>query len=100
MFLFTCLCLTTYTQSRRLDRLMDLQEQANRIWVELECEPSGELAKVHSNSGIKTYVFSAENVEKLENSYRQVGGWTCSLCGYGDFEEQCLIINVVSLRTR
>ena len=53
---------------------MDIQEQANKIWAELECEPSGELAKVHSNSDIKTYIFSAENMEKLENCYKQVGG--------------------------
>lgn len=51
---------------------MDIQEKANKIWAELECEPSGELARVHSNSAIKAYVFSAENMEKLENSYKQV----------------------------
>ena len=27
---------------------------------------------VHSNSAIKTYVFSAENMTKLEKSYKQV----------------------------
>lgn len=51
---------------------MDIQDKASKIWAELECEPTGELALVHSNSAIKTYVFSAENMEKLENSYRQV----------------------------
>ena len=51
---------------------MDIQEKANKIWAELECEPSGELAMVHSNTAIKTYTFSAENMEKLENSYKEV----------------------------
>ena len=80
-FWFNCWCLTSYAQSRRLDHLMDMQEQANKIWAELECEPNGELAKVHSNSGIKTYIFSVENMEKLENCYRQVGGCLCLQMG-------------------
>ena len=59
-------------QSKRLDRLMDIQEKASKILKELECEPSGELAKVHANSAIKTYIFSAENMRKLEDSYKEV----------------------------
>lgn len=61
-----------HVQSERLDRLVDIQEKANKIWAELECEPTGELAVVHSSSAIKTYVFSVENMAKLEESYKQV----------------------------
>lgn len=63
-----------HEQSERLDRLVDIQEKANKIWVELECEPTGELAEVHSSTAIKTYVFSTENMAKLEESYKQVCG--------------------------
>ena len=61
-----------HVQSERLDRLVDIQEKANKIWAELECEPSGELAVVHSSTAIKTYVFSVDNMAKLEQSYKQV----------------------------
>lgn len=67
-----------HVQSERLDRLVDIQEKANKIWAELECEPSGELAVVHSSTAIKTYVFSVDNMAKLEESYKQVSYMTRS----------------------
>ena len=59
-------------QAERLDWLVDIQEKASKIWAELECEPTGELAAVHSSTAIKTYIFSAENMTKLEESYKEV----------------------------
>ena len=69
-----CLCvsLCVCVQSKRLDRLMNIQHKASKILKELECEPSGELAKVHDNSAIKTYVFSTENMKKLEDCFMEV----------------------------
>ena len=77
-------------QSERLDRLVDIQEKANKIWAELECEPSGELAVVHSSTAIKTYVFSVDNMAKLEQSYKQVSYWLlefllCLRCKFESF---------------
>ena len=46
--------------------------KAQRIWSELDMEPSGELKKVHSMTDIKTYIFSEENMVKLAECYRQV----------------------------
>lgn len=73
LILYTKLFLIdVHVQSERLDRLVDIQEKANKIWTELECEPTGELAAVHSSTAIKTYVFSADNMAKLEESYKKV----------------------------
>ena len=66
------LCVFVCVQSKRLDRLMSIQHKASKILKELECEPSGELAKVHDNSAIKTYIFSTENMKKLEDCYKEV----------------------------
>ena len=72
----TFFLINAHEQSERLDRLVDIQEKANKIWAELECEPTGELAEVHSSTAIKTYVFSTENMAKLEESYKQVCGFS------------------------
>ena len=51
---------------------MDIQNKASKIMEELNCEPSGELAMVNTKSAIKTYVFSTENMKKLEDCYKEV----------------------------
>ena len=43
--------------------------------MELECEATGELAAIHTSTAVKNYVFSAENMTKLEESFKQVSGY-------------------------
>ena len=55
---------------------MDIQAKANKICMELECEATGELAAIHTSTGVKNYIFSTENMTKLEESFKQVSIYT------------------------